>query len=213
MEKMGFLGDFRYVELARSGNIAYFPFVIFDKVIRSYNRLHQLNSYVVKCRNHDPKYQSDVAQSCKYELAEMLQDLINIFDTKFEIILDSLDYDEEENEANYLLYALRFEAEANKIWLEDTYTTLNYLRVDAWDIFRKDQNKVDMPRPLMDRLSIVYQKLHVINDFHINKLRNQSMDYDEQEAVHDKEALIDQINILTRLFDKYFPQISENFRK
>ena len=211
--KMGFLSDIRYVELSKSGNIAYFPFVIFDKVIRSYNRLHQLNSHVLKCRNHDPKYQSDVAQTCKYELAEMLQELIDIFDTKLLIILDSLDYDDEENERNYLLYALRFEAEANKIWLEDTFTTLNYLRADAWDIFRKDQNKVDIPRPLMDRLNIVYQKLYVINDFHINNLRNQSIDYNEQEAFHDKEMLIDQINILTSLFDKYFPQISANFRK
>ena len=65
----------------------------------------------------------------------------------------------------------------------------------------------------MDRLNIVYQKLYVINDFHINNLRNQSIDYNEQEAFHDKEMLIDQINILTSLFDKYFPQISANFRK
>ena len=213
IRKMCFLIDIRYVDLVKSGNIAYFPFVIFDKVIRSYNRLHQLNSHVLKCRYHDPKYQFDLAQTCKYELAERLQELIDIFDTKLQVILESLDYDEEENESNYLLYALRFEAEANKIWLEDTYTTLNYLRADAWDIFRKDQNKVDIPRPLMDRLNMVYQKLYVINDFHINNLRNQSIDYDEQEAIHDKEVLIDQINILTSLFDKYFPRISANFRK
>ena len=72
----------------------------------------------------------------------MLQELIDIFDTKLQIILDLLDYDEEDNESNHLLYALRFEAETNRIWLEDTYTTLNYLRVDAWDNFRKDQNRV-----------------------------------------------------------------------
>ena len=143
----------------------------------------------------------------------MLQELTDIFDTKLQVILDSLDYDEEENEGDYMLYALRFEAETNKIWLEDTYTTLNYLRVDAWDIFRKDQNKIDIPRPLMDRLSAVYQKVYAINDFHVNNLRNQSADYDEQEAIHDKEILIDQINILTSLFDRYFPKISANFRK
>ncbi|MBE2197650.1 MAG: CHAT domain-containing protein [Anaerolinea sp.] len=211
--KMGFLSDIRYVEFVKSGNIAYLPFVIFDKVIRSYNRLHQLNSHVLKCRNHDPEYKSDVAQTHKYELAEMLQELIDIFDTKLQVILDSLDYDEEENESNYLLYALRFEAETNKIWLEDIYTTLNYLRTDAWDIFRKNQNEVDIPHPLMDRLNTIYQKLYVINDFHINNLRNQSTDYDEQDAIRDKEVLIDQINIFTSLFDKYFPRISANFRK
>lgn len=102
----------------------------------------------------------------------MFQELLDIIDTKLQVILASLDYDEEENECNYLLYALRFEAETNKIWLEDMYTTLNYLRTYACDTFRKNQNEVDIPHPAMDQLNTVYQKLYVINDFHITNLRN-----------------------------------------
>jgi hypothetical protein len=40
-----------------------------------------------------------------------------------------------------------------------------------------------------------------------------SLDYDEREAIRDKEVLINEINILIGLFDKYFPRISANFRK
>ena len=65
----------------------------------------------------------------------------------------------------------------------------------------------------MDRLGMVYQKLYVINDFHINNLRNQSIDYDEKDALRDKEVLIYEISIVISLFNKYFPRISANFRK
>jgi hypothetical protein len=211
--QMLFLSDASYCSLVKSGKITYLPFSIFKSIIQIYNKTHYMNSYISKAWKKDPQLDYNDVERCRTTLLSMIEQSIMALEVDLEGILDTLNYDEEEDEGNYFIYSLRFELEANKEWLGDTLQTCNYLRVECWEQLRESEYVPRLPGTLYTKTDETYHLVYILNEKHIKVLREQPSDFDIDTANEVKRALVKKIDQLIDLYDRGFPKISANFKR